>query len=66
MDLMFVWAVPVFVMISGALVLDRSAHAAGPAAFYRRRFARILPPLIAWNLICLTFVGTRSNSVRCR
>ena len=56
MDLMFVWAVPVFVMISGALVLDRSAHAAGPAAFYRRRFARILPPLIAWNLIYLTFV----------
>ena len=56
LDLLFVWSVPVFVMISGALVLDPAAHADGPAAFYRRRFARILPALVAWNLIYLVFV----------
>jgi surface polysaccharide O-acyltransferase-like enzyme len=52
-----VWVVPVFVMISGALVLAPRAHAEGPYAFYRRRFARILPALLAWHLIYL--VGVR-------
>ncbi|GAA2527802.1 acyltransferase [Pilimelia columellifera] len=56
-DLSFVWAVPVFVMISGALVLAPRAHASGPGAFYRKRFARILPALVAWHLIYL--VGVR-------
>jgi surface polysaccharide O-acyltransferase-like enzyme len=49
------WSVPLFVMISGALLLH-SDHADDPAAFYRRRLARILPPLIAWTAIYL-FVG---------
>jgi surface polysaccharide O-acyltransferase-like enzyme len=56
LDLAFVWSVPVFVMISGALVLDPAAHAQGPGAFYRRRFARILPALVAWHVIYLLFV----------
>lgn len=47
------WVVPVFVMISGALLLSPRAHAHGPGAFYRKRFARILPALIAWHLIYL-------------
>lgn len=56
LDLAFIWAVPVFVMISGALVLDPAAHSRGPGAFYRRRFARILPALVAWHVIYLLFV----------
>ncbi|MEU9506135.1 acyltransferase family protein [Micromonospora sp. NPDC048170] len=52
-----VWTVPVFVMISGALVLAPRAHRDGPAAFYRKRFPRILPALVAWHLIYL--IGVR-------
>lgn len=48
-----VWSVPVFVMLSGALNLTPRAHRDGPAAFYRKRFRRIVPALIAWNLIYL-------------
>jgi surface polysaccharide O-acyltransferase-like enzyme len=51
------WVVPVFVMISGALVLAPRAHAAGVGAFYRRRFIRILPALVVWHLVYL--VGVR-------
>lgn len=51
------WVVPVFVMISGALVVAPRAHAAGPAEFYRRRLARILPALVVWHLVYL--VGVR-------
>lgn len=52
-DLGASWTVPLFVMLSGALVLSPRAHAAGPAAFYRKRFARILPALVVWNLVYL-------------
>ena len=47
------WVVPVFVMISGALLLAPRAHVDGPAVFYRKRFVRILPALVAWHLIYL-------------
>jgi surface polysaccharide O-acyltransferase-like enzyme len=50
------WVVPAFVMISGALVLTPRAHADGPAAFYRKRLARVLPALVAWHVIYLVVV----------
>ena len=52
-DLGASWTVPLFVMISGVLVLHPRVHAAGPAAFYRKRFVRILPALVVWNLVYL-------------
>src|SRR6185437_5668911 len=55
-DMGSIWVVPVFVMISGALVLAPSAHAAGPVAFYRKRFVRILPALVVWHLVYLIVV----------
>lgn len=48
------WSVPLFVMISGALLLH-SDLADDPVRFYRRRLARILPPLIAWSVIYLVY-----------
>ena len=43
------WCVPVFVMVSGALLLSgRVQTEIGP--FYRRRAARALPPLLFWTL----------------
>lgn len=52
----FIWAVPVFVMISGALLLDARPHAAGPAAFYRQRLARLAPAFLFWQVFYLIVV----------
>lgn len=56
-DIGFIWVVPVFIMISGALLLGSQRMLESPGKFYRKRAARILPALIAWNLIYL--VGVR-------
>ncbi|MEV6487789.1 acyltransferase family protein [Actinoplanes sp. NPDC051633] len=56
LDVGSTWVVPVFVMISGALVLSPRAHADGPVAFYRKRFVRILPALVVWHLVYLLVV----------
>lgn len=52
----FVWAVPVFVMLSGALNLGVHAHRGGPAAFYRRRVQRMLPALVVWTIVYLVVI----------
>jgi surface polysaccharide O-acyltransferase-like enzyme len=55
------WSVPVFFMVSGALLLNR-AHRNGSGDFYRRRFTRIGIPLVAWSLIyapVLVYQGIR-------
>lgn len=39
-----------FVMISGALVLDPRLHAQGPGDFYRRRLSRLLVPFVFWQV----------------
>lgn len=56
-DIGFVWVVPVFVMISGALLLGSRQAVEAPAAFYRKRAARLLPALFFWNAVYL--VGVR-------
>lgn len=45
LDLGASWSVPVFIMVSGALLLDR-APGERAAAFYRRRLKRIAIPLV--------------------
>ena len=51
------WAVPVFVMVSGSLLLkppvDRSAK-----LFYRRRLSRIGIPLVVWHVVYITLKAT--------
>lgn len=42
------YAVPVFVMVSGAMMLD-PARFQGPAAFLRKRAARLVPPIVFWH-----------------
>lgn len=56
LDIGFIWVVPVFVMISGALNLTPRAHARGPAAFYRSRAVRLLPAAVVWTLVYLVLV----------
>jgi surface polysaccharide O-acyltransferase-like enzyme len=50
-DIGFIWVVPVFVMISGALTLSLKAQLPGPLSFYRRRAVRLLPALVFWHLV---------------
>ena len=57
LDIPFIWVVPVFVMISGALLLAPENRALAPRSFYRKRAVRLLPALIVWHLIYL--VGVR-------
>ncbi len=44
------WCVPVFVMVSGALLLD-PRKTEGVAEFYRKRAARVLLPLAFWSAV---------------
>lgn len=48
------WCVPVFVMISGALLLEQPGNAA-PLPFYRKRAWRLLPPLLFWSAVYLLY-----------
>lgn len=49
------YCVPLFVLVSGALVLRPSAMKDGMGAFYRKRLSRLIPALIAWHLVYLAF-----------
>lgn len=46
------WCVPVFVMISGALLLDPSKNE-NLTIFYKKRLFRILVPLLFWSIFYL-------------
>lgn len=44
--------VPLFFMLSGALLIDKQE---GLAVFFRKRAVKILAPLVAWSLVYLAF-----------
>ncbi len=48
------WCVPVFLMVSGALLLD-PRRTDRPRDFYRKRLARIGIPLVVWTAVYLAF-----------
>lgn len=50
--LFMAWGVSLFFMISGALLFSRSQ---GVVPFYKRRFSRILCPIIVWSIIYIYF-----------
>ena len=50
----FRWCVPVFVMISGALLLS-SAKNYSPIEFYKKRASRLLPAIIFWSFVYIIF-----------
>lgn len=54
LDIASLWCVPVFVMISGALLLD-PGRAEPARTFYRRRLRRIGVPLLFWTVFYLAF-----------
>lgn len=56
------WCVPVFVMISGALLLD-GEPARSLTSFYRRRASRLLPPLAFWTVFYWCYEALRTRQV---
>ncbi len=48
------WAVPAYIMLSGALLLD-PARAESPQRFYKKRLARIGVPLVFWTAFFIWF-----------
>ena len=54
------WAVPVLVMISGALLLDSNKQES-LLVFYKKRASRILIPLITWSLIFLVWAAWQEH-----
>lgn len=49
--MLFRFAVPMYVMVSGALLLNRSTIVDSPRQFYQRRFKKIILPLGSWIVI---------------
>lgn len=48
------WCVPMFILISGRLLLSNPVNA-DPLPFYRKRAGRVLLPLLFWTLLYLAF-----------
>jgi len=48
------WCVPVFVMLSGALLLNAKKHVS-PREFWTRRMNRLLPALMFWSAVYLAW-----------
>ncbi|PSL00163.1 surface polysaccharide O-acyltransferase-like enzyme [Murinocardiopsis flavida] len=60
LDSLVRWCVPVFIMISGALLLRPRDE--GLRRFYTRRFSRIGIPLAAWSAVYLSWEHVRDGS----
>lgn len=54
------WSVPVFFMVSGAVILPRAGTGA-PRDFYRRRVRRLGTPLVVWSVVYLAFALARHD-----
>lgn len=56
LDLPFLWAVPVFVMLSGALSLDPTRYR-GSAPYLRRRVWRLVPAVVVWHVVYVAYLS---------
>ncbi|MET0557569.1 MAG: acyltransferase family protein [Solirubrobacterales bacterium] len=56
-EVAFRWCVPVFVMVSGMLLLRARTAEMAPGVFYRRRLARVAVPLVGWTVFYRLFTG---------
>lgn len=56
LDLPFLWAVPVFVMLSGALSLDPDRYR-GSGPYLRRRVWRLVPAVAFWHAVYLAYLA---------
>ena len=56
LDLPFLWAVPVFVMLAGTVGLDPDRYR-GSRAYLRRRVARLVPAVLVWNAVYVAYLA---------
>lgn len=57
------WCVPIFVMVSGMLLLTPRTVAQSPRSFYARRASRVAIPIIGWTIFYRLFAAyTGPNS----
>src|SRR5689334_22387571 len=56
------WCVPMFVMLSGALLLRDGREELSPREFYVRRAARLSPALIFWTAFYLGYRRLRDHT----
>jgi surface polysaccharide O-acyltransferase-like enzyme len=54
-DTLCYWSVPIFIMLSGALLLniDQARSHESPGTFLKKRWRRMIRPTIAWGIIAL-------------
>lgn len=57
------WGVPVFVMISGALLLTCEREYASFSSFYKKRLNRLFLPVLFWTIIYLIVQYFKSKSL---
>jgi surface polysaccharide O-acyltransferase-like enzyme len=48
------WSVPMFILISGALLINKKSHQ-NVILFYKNRIKKILIPLVFWSVFFITF-----------
>lgn len=56
LDLPFLWAVPVFVMLSGALSLDPARYR-GSRHYLRKRVWRLVPAVVVWHGVYVAYLA---------
>ena len=62
-DMALVAAVPIFIMMSGALSLSPAAHRSGTREFLRRRAVRIVPATVVWSALYLVVIHSMVSGV---
>ncbi len=61
------FCVPLFVLVSGALVLRPSSFRAGTGTFYRKRLGRLVPALVVWHVVYVAFrIVVRGQEIEAR
>lgn len=55
------WCVPVFVAISGALLLDPAKEKESVVEFYKKRLTRILVPTVFWSIFFLVWSASKTT-----
>lgn len=60
LDSAFIFAVPLFVMLSGTLLLDPRGFTTS-GAFIRKRGLRVVPPLVFWHAVYVALNATLSG-----
>lgn len=60
MQVMFIWAVPIFFMLSGANLLNYSERY-DTKTFFKKRWARVVVPFIFWSIVWYLYTAQQNK-----